>query len=402
MPDTRAISDMLLIDMRRLFLFFSVVAPIVVFADPPPISLPSPIVAPSVSFPVPLPVLAPSFPLTPIPAPSLPHIPYPYVTPVPPGRPVSSVDAVRMANLAIQQGRVSRYLDPVLAPLNRNFNVPAATNIPSTSRVLFAPNPADFELIFEQRRSVGSLSIEEIMRGGVDSLTTQKFISSAAANDAANLARLYADSAGLDPATMTDAQRADTVRFVAQFKALQVAYRTAWEKSVAGKSSAPDPAKPYQQALFALNRILQEAYATTKPGSDERAGITTFLMRVAQHAPIDSFISTYLVPKTALEMLAEASEKGEATVVDASGPRGADTVADALKDVLASKKIPDPAGSDWNIASTLGFYGLELRYFPSASIRPGRDVQVVIIRGPHAGHYMWLADYIRAGYPRDF
>lgn len=392
--------------MRRLLFVLSVAVPVVVFADPPAIPPPTSVIAPFTPPPASLylPTFIPSFSLPPASAPilSAPHTLHPYVTPIPAGRPVSSVDTLRMTALAAQQGRITRYLDSVLTPLNRYLNTPLVGGAPSTSRVFAAPNPADFELVFERRRAPDSVSMETLIRRGSDSLIDRKFLTSAASSDAGNLARLYADSIATDPARMTDKQKADMAQFVTQFKTLQVAYRAAWEKSIEGKSPLPDPGKPWQQALFALNRILNDAYANTKPGSDERAGVTAFLMRVAQDAPIDSFISTYLVPKTFMEQVTEMAEKGEVAIVDASGPDGADNIVDALKDLLAKKKEPDPARSDWNIASTLGFYNLELRYFPSASVRPGRDVQVVIIAGPRAGRYMWLQDYIRAGYPRNF
>ena len=372
------------LDVKLAFLIFLLFS-IPVFAASPSLPIFSPAAIPP-SVPVPLPVLTPPFSLPPVsvPALSLPHAPYPYVTPPSSGRTAAGAEAVRMANFARQQDAIERYIDPVLRPLNRHLNTPLINGAPSTSRIVIAPNPADFELVFERRRMAES--------------TEQRFISSARANDAANLARLYADSLAVDPAHMTDAQKADMARFIAQFKALQQAYRAAWEKSVAGRNPAPDPKKPYQQAIFALNRILQEAYDTTNPGSGERAAVTAFLMRVAEEAPIDGFIRAYLVPKTGADLLAEAVADGQATVVDASGPDGLDALVDAIRSALG-RRADDGA---WSMTSELRFYGFELRYFPSASARPGRDVQIVITDGPHAGHYMWLADYIRAGYPRDF
>lgn len=372
--------------------------PTFLFAAPPPIVPASPAPSGFVPLPVITPLAPPSYAL-PVPAASYPHIQQPFAVPIPPGRSASSPDAARIAaerfaaDRLAHQASIMRRFAPVFMPFNTRLGVHSVVDGTSIfTRIYASPNPADLELVLERRVN--------------GEIVDAKFISTAAANDAANLARMYQDALRLDPARMTPAQIAERDAFVRDFKAMQKAYRASWEQSMAGKASAPDPKKPYQQALFALNRVLEDAYARTKPGSDERAAMTKFLMNVADYAPIDSFISTYLTPKTGAQMLAEAADKAAAdgiTVVDASGEDGLDVAIRAIKDALGKGNNPDQKpDAQWSMTSELAFYGLEIRYLPSASARPGRDVQIVIADGPHRGRYMWLADYIRAGYPRSF
>lgn len=330
-------------DERRRILLHSVLAillsfPSLLFAAPPPAPV-------SVVLPVSVPA-APLVYLAPLPVITPPVFARPSVVPYAPLHAPSFDYRSVVSNPPPLRSAITMNA-MVLQARRKDFVNAAAPTIDKFNEgklfsqwVFLSPNAADLELT----------------QGGTFILT--------------DLERLYRRANFPDrpiDALLSDDEARAMAAFIRNTTKAQSEYRTAWERSVAKAAPSAPVSEDIQRTITSLYVDIRDVYGEhdlsairALPGARDRAD--AILLRDAAYAAV-------------MHRYGQGTDK-------------------------------DPMFGQFGqtLAEQLNAYGLGIVYHQAPASREGRDVLLVNMNRESANyrHTMWLSDYIKAGYPRDF
>lgn len=166
---------------------------------------------------------------------------------------------------------------------------------------------------------------------------------------------------------LSDDEARAMATFIRNTTKAQSEYRKAWERSVAKAAPSEPVTEGIRNSITSLHEAIRDVYdehdlAAIRALPDARDRADALLAREAAYARV-------------------MHRYGQGTDVDPMFGQFGDT-----------------------LAKQLGAYGLGITYYQAPASREGRDVLIVNLNRESFNyrHTMWLSDYIRAGYPRDF